>query len=135
MSNYLKTIEFEDSEIMGTVLLAAKLALDPDVWRKIKTDVFVDDDEAVVWTEADSYKPVIVLWDYIYNTFDWDDIGVDMPEESEIELSEYFEDNAVTHNTTSRMDALLEAPSFEFEHNLYAGNIDSFVGGVREQVA
>ena len=128
MSNYLKTIEFDDAEIMHAVLLAAKLAIDPDVWRKARTDAFVDEDELTVWTEAENYKPVEKLWDYIFNEFDWSEADMSEPEESEIEISEYFEDCAITHNTTSRVDELVELPSIEFDHRFYQGNIDRFIG-------
>jgi hypothetical protein len=128
MSNYLKTIEFDDVETMHTVLLAAKLAIDPDVWKKARTDAFVDEDEMTIWTEADNYKPVERLWDFIFNDFDWAEADIREPDQSEIEISEYFEDCAITHNTTSRIDHLVELPSIEFEHNLYNGNLDRFVG-------
>lgn len=128
MSNYLKTIEFEDHETMHAVLLAAKLALDPDVWRKARTDAFIDEDELTIWTEADNYKPVEALWNYIFNEFDWSEADASEPDESEIEISEYFEDCAITHNTTSRVDHLVEFPSMEFDHNLYQGDIDRFIG-------
>lgn len=128
MSNYLKTIEFDDAETMHAVLLAAKLSIEPDVWRKINSDVYVDDDELVIWTESDGYKPVAVLWDYIYNQFDWAEADMSEPEESEIEISEYFEDSAITHNTTTRIDQLVELPSIEFDHRLYQGDINRFIG-------
>ena len=128
MSNYLKTIEFEDSETMHAVLLAAKLAIDPDVWRKASTDAFVDDDELVIWTEAERYKPVEKLWDYIFNDFDWSEADMSEPDQSEIEISEYFEDCAITHNTTRRVDTNVELPSIEFDHRFYQGNIDRFIG-------
>ena len=128
MSNYLKTIEFEDAEIMHTVLLAAKLALEPDVWRKAATDTFVDEDELTVWTEADNYKPVEKLWSFIFDDFDWAEADLREPDQSEIEISEYFEDSAITHNTTSRVDRLVQLPDIQFDHNLYQGNIDRFVG-------
>ena len=128
MSNYLKTLEFEDAETMHAVLFAAKLALDEDVWRKAVSDAFVDDDEFVIWTEADNYKPVEKLWDYILNGFDWAEADLRDPDQSEIEISEYFEDCAITHNTTSRVDRMVELPDIQFDHNLYQGDIDRFIG-------
>lgn len=128
MSNYLKTIEFDDVETMHAVLFAAKLALDEDVWRKASTDAFVDDGEFVIWTEAERYKPVEKLWSFIFDDFDWAETDIDEPDQSEIEISEYFEDCAITHNTTSRVDRIVILPSIEFEHNLYQGDIDRFVG-------
>lgn len=128
MSNYLKTIEFEDHETMHAVLLAAKLALDPDVWRKAVGDAFVDGDELTVWTEAERYKPVEKLWSFIFDDFDWGEVDMSEPDQSEIEVSEYFEDCAITHNTTSRIDRLVDLPSIEFDHRFYQGNIDLFIG-------
>ena len=135
MSNYLRTMEFEDSATMRIVLIAAKLAIDPDVWRKINSDVYVDEDEAVLWTETDNYKPVLKLWDYIYNDFDWSEADMNEPDGSEIEVSEYFEDNAITHDTTTTIDQLVDLPSIEFEHRLYQGSLNNFIGGEHEQVA
>ena len=128
MSNYLKTIEFDNSEVIYQVLLAAKLALDPDVWRKAVGDVFIDEEQDLLWTESENYKPVEKLWSFIFDDFDWSEADIREPDQSEIEISEYFEDCAITHNTTSRVDQLVELPSIEFEHNLYQGNIDRFVG-------
>ena len=128
MSNYLKTIEFEDHETMHAVLLAAKLAIEPDVWRKAVGDAFVDGDELTVWTEAERYKPVEKLWSFIFDDFDWGEADMREPDQSEIEVSEYFEDCAITHNTTSRVDANVELPSIEFDHRFYQGDIDRFIG-------
>ena len=128
MSNYLKTIEFDDVETMHAVLFAAKLAIDPEVWRKTVNEAFVDEEELIIWTESENYRPVEALWGYIFGIFDWGEEDLREPDQSEIEISEYFEDCAITHNTTSRVDANVELPSIEFEHRFYQGDIDRFVG-------
>lgn len=128
MSNYLKTIEFNDSESMRTVLVAAKLAIEPDVWRKINSDVHIDEDELTVWTEADHYRPVEQLWSFVFEDFDWGECEFEEPEQTEIQLSEYFEDAAETFDVTQRVDQLIEYPNLEFSHGLYNGDINRYLG-------
>ena len=137
MSNYLKTLEFQDVETMYKVLFAAKLALEPDVWKKATNESWIDDGEFVLWTESENYRPVEYLWNYVVNDFPWCDVEDEMeePEESVIDMPIYGDEACNEHSTTSRVDHLVTMPDLEFEHELYSGNINTFLSSYKGEAA